>query len=63
MNDFKQQLIRQFGKSDAEAFSLAPHKYCHHFDAETDSAYKLLLAETEENERLKDDSQAFWEQR
>ena len=37
------ELVRQFGKKDAAAFSLAPHKYAHHFDARALDAYLNAL--------------------
>jgi hypothetical protein len=42
-NALLSELIRQFGKKDAEMFMLAPEKYLHRFDAETTKAYKALI--------------------
>lgn len=36
------ELVRQFGKEDAEVFALAPHRYRHHFDARTLDAYNQI---------------------
>lgn len=36
---FRAEVIRQFGKKDAAMILLAPHKYCHHFDDKTLTAY------------------------
>jgi len=34
------ELVRQFNKRDAEMFMLSPHKYEHHFDSKTLTAYR-----------------------
>ena len=40
---FITQLERQFGKSDAQVFAMASHKYFHHFDDKTQAVYVATL--------------------
>jgi len=39
------QLVRQFGKKDAEHFILSPERYDHHFDHDTLKAYLPIVEE------------------
>lgn len=39
----KVELVRQFGKKDANHFILAPRKYKHHFDNQTMAAYNAII--------------------